>query len=60
MEIHLTPEEYVSLTKNYPVGNQLYYIWCGILGLRGIKLPLTLAGLNVKHIEKQTYKITVK
>ena len=27
--LDLTPEEYFALTRNYPMGDQLYYIWVG-------------------------------
>jgi hypothetical protein len=57
--IDLTPEEYVSITCNYPIGNQLYYIWVGILALRGYKLPTSLDGMKIKHIGKFTYSIHI-
>lgn len=59
-QIDLTPEEYTAITKNYPTGNQLYYIWVGILACRGYKIPLTLAELKVKHVEKHTYSVNVQ
>ncbi len=57
--IDLTPEEYSAVTRNYPMGNQLYYIWVGILALRGYKLPFTLAEMSIKHINKQSYEVFV-
>jgi hypothetical protein len=57
--IDLTPEEYTAITRNYPQGHQLYYIWTGILALRGYKLPMTLAEMNIKQVSKYSYLVNV-
>lgn len=57
--LDLTPEEYFALTRNYPMGDQLYYIWVGIITCHGYKAPMTISELSVKHVEKYSYSVNV-
>ncbi len=54
--IDLIPEEVRALRENYPVGVQLYYIWCGIIATRGYKLPEVI---STKHVEGNKYELFV-
>ncbi len=59
MEIILTPEEFVAVTRTAytkPSEHALYYVWMGILALRGITdLPMSLH--NIKKVSKNTYLV---
>jgi hypothetical protein len=54
--LDLIPEEIRALRENYPVGVQLYYIWCGILATRGYRIP---ESINMKHVEGNKYEVLV-
>ena len=55
--ITLTQEELNALS-NYPGTLALQYLWVGILALRGITTPSTLAELDVKYLGSCQYEIT--
>ena len=55
--ITLTQDEKTAL-GNYPGTLALQYIWIGILALRGITTPSTLAELNVKYLGDKQYEVT--
>jgi hypothetical protein len=55
MEIVLTPTER-NVLMNSRNDNMSYYIWCGILALRGHKLPMFIHECP-SHVEGYTYKL---
>lgn len=54
--LELMSKEVRALRDNYPVGVQLYYIWCGIIATRGYRVPEVI---DVKHIEGNKYEVLV-
>lgn len=55
--IELTLDERNAL-RGFPDTITLQYIWVGILAMRGITTPSTLAELNVKYLHSNQYEIT--
>lgn len=54
--IDLCSNELSAIRQNYPVGVQLYYIWCGIIATRGYRIPEVI---DMKHIEGNKYEVLV-
>jgi hypothetical protein len=52
-----TPEEAVALANAYSKQQQ-YFMWCGLLAVRDVKLPTCLDQLNILKIDFNTYEIT--
>lgn len=54
--IVLTPEELHDISDLTLTERQQYYMWCGILALRGEPLPLTYYNCP-KHVKGHMFKV---